>query len=1176
VLPILVFLLTLVSLLLHHRFTLEQTVQSPVRLGAVLRVHFRSGGFLRYFIFFVLLCSFTVEHAGLNAQEANGRVIGTITDPQGAAIAGVKITVIESDTQVSRTTTTQSDGSYQVLELPIGNYSVVAEQPGFSKVLTAPQKLLINQSLRIDIPLQLGQVSHTIQVEAAASNIETVVAQLGSSVTQKTIQNLPLNGRNTLDLALLQPGVVAANPLANAGTPSNNTAQSFNVAGGRSDSVTFLLDGGINNNLLSNGIVFQPNPDAVAEFHILTSNYGAEYGRNGGGIVSEVIKSGTNSIHGSAYDYLRNQDFNANLYFNNANHVPVPVLKRNQFGVSFGSPIVIPKLINGRDKLFFFISYQGQRQVSTTVNSAITVYTPSELNGDFSHSNASKTGPDQNVVRYLQAHPYYQANAALAAQGILDPVRIDPVAQNYIKAGLIPNSATGQIIPFGNAQSNSDDLIEKIDYAPAEKDRIFVTLNSGRAPSLNPFAVASSVPGYPTTTTTRRYHGVVDETHIFTPNIINDLRFTAQRNNILQAVPAGKLPISTALGINIISDNPTGPTFLSFASGAMVGYSVQGPTSLIDNTYDLSDVFTWTHERHTFKYGFTVEPYQDNTNYDFVVNGEFFLRGFSGVGSLNDRADFLFGLPDEYQQFGAAPSNIRSKYWAGFGQDEWRVLPNLTLTLGLRYEYSSPKFDTQGRSFSLKYGTQSTVFPGAPIGLLFPGDAAAPTGANFPDRNNFAPRFGFAYSPGEKKMSIRGGFGVFYDILKGEDNLQFNGQAPFYGYSDLGFNRLSGNPAGPVNYFSNPFVAAGQPNPFPSTPPSHNINFAQAGDLPIGGGGVYFVNPRIRTPYVYQYNLSIQRQIASSMVLEVNYVGSSSHKLTGLVDSNPFMLGTSTRLFGTQPGANPRYYSYLDTFDNVGRAHYNSLEAGFSKRLSGSLLGDTQFQLSYTYGHSIDNESGFRENTNRVPYYNQKQFTASSDYDIRHNLVFSGDWTLPFDKIWASGPSRLTKGWNLYPIVSYRTGYPLDIYAGISRSRLRIGPSGAGDPNLVRANLLTPNVPLFDPHNVQVLNGKTGTYYFNPADFGTFADINSNQNTYGTLGRNAIYGPGRVNTDISLVKSTALYSERAVLEFHADFFNIFNHAEFNNPNVTITNGTFGQITSTAPGRIIQLALHLTF
>jgi Carboxypeptidase regulatory-like domain/TonB-dependent Receptor Plug Domain len=1119
----------------------------------------------------ILFAAFFASCA-LQAQDATGRIVGVVTDPQKSSIVGAKVTITEVETKVIRTTTTAGDGAYQVLQLPIGIYSVTAEQTGFAKVVMQPQPLRINQALRVDISMQVGQVSDTVSVEADASGVETVVSGLGSTVTQKTISSLPLNGRNTLDLALLQPGVTASNSGATAGSGTT-----FNVAGGRSDSVTYLLDGGINNNLLSNGVVFQPNPDAVNEFKILTSNYGAEYGRNGGGIVSEVIKSGTNQIHGSAYDYVRNQAFNANTFFNNASSIPVPILKRNQFGATIGGPVVIPKVINGRNKLFFFVTYQGQRQVSTTVNAAVAVYTPAELQGNFSKSNTAKNGPDTKVVSFLQKYPFFQPDPSLAAQGIIDPSKINTVSANYIKAGLVPSAASGQVIPQGNASANSDDLIEKIDYSPSVNDRVAVTLSSGRAPTLNPFGT-SNVPGYPTTTTLRRYHGVADYTHIFSPNVINDIRFTAQRNNSLQSAPAATLPVSKALGINIISDNPTGPTDVSFSSGATIGFSVQGPTALIDNTYDLSDVLTWTKGKHTMKYGFTVQPYQDNTNYDFYINGEFFFSGSSGIGSGNDRADFLFGLPDEYLQFGAAPSNIRSKYYAGFFQDEWRVRSNLTLTLGLRYEYSSPKRDLQARSFSLKYGQQSVIFPGAPKGLLFPYDPGAPTGANFPDKNNFAPRFGFAYSPGAShKTSIRGGFGVFYDILKGEDNLQFNGQAPFYGFADLFFDPLSKNPTAPVNYMPNPFVAAGAPNPFPSTPPPHNIDFGASGNLPIGGGGVYYVNPNLRTPYVYQYNLSLQRQLTNSLILETSYVGSSSHKLTGLVDSNSMVLGTSTRYYGTQPGANNADYSYLDTFDNVGRAHYNSLEAGLSKRFSRTpYFGDSQFQLSYTYQHSIDNESGFRETTSRVPFYNQKQFVASSDYDLRHNIVFSGEWDLPFAQAWQSGPKRLTRGWSLFPIISYRTGFPLDISAGISRTRTRIGPSGDGDPNLVRANLLTANVPLFDPRNKQVINSKTGSYYFSPLDFGTFADINTNQNTYGTLGRNAIYGPGRFNADFSIVKVTPVSRERVTFEVRADFFNILNHAEFANPNLSITSGTFGQITSTAGPRIIQLAGHLVF
>src|ERR1051326_9396909 len=279
----------------------------------------------------------------------------------------------------------------------------------------------------------------------------------------------------------------------------------------------------------------------------------------------------------------------------------------------------------------------------------------------------------------------------------------------------------------------------------------------------------------------------------------------------------------------------------------------------------------------------------------------FFFQGPFGIGLSNEFAYFILGLPDEYLQFGEAPSDIRSHNVYGFLQDEWRAKRNLTLTLGLRYEYSSPKEDTRGRSFSLKFGQQSTRFPNAPKGLLFPGDAGAPTGANFPDKNDWAPRFGFAWDPfKDGRTSVRGGFGVFFDILKGEDNLQFNGQAPFFGFTSPVFNDCSvpGNCTFPTGFMSDPFTTTGTPNPFPSKAPAPNIDFGAAGFLPFGGGGVFFVNPHLRTPYIVQYNLDIQHELARNTALEVGYVGSQGRKLTTLVDANPFdpaTLATASR-----------------------------------------------------------------------------------------------------------------------------------------------------------------------------------------------------------------------------------------------------------------------------------------
>ena len=1129
-----------------------------------------------------LLAAFGLLALNASAQNTTGRIIGVVTDPTGSVIRGAKVTATNVATQISQDAMTSEDGSYQILLLPIGDYRVSAEATGFRRTVTDPQKLDINQSLKVDLKLEVGAVTETVSVEAVTTGVETVSATTGSVVGATEIREAPLNGRNVMSLATLVPGVIPG--VAGANTVAGGTG--FSIAGMRTDSVTFLLDGSINTNLLNNGLVLNPNPEAVEEFRVLTSNYNAEYGRNAGGIVSVQTRSGSNQFHGALYDYVRNSYFNANTFFNNASGLPIDSLKRNQFGVTVGGPVVIPKLFNGRNKVFFMMSYQGQRLTQLQTSSKVNTFTPAELTGDFSRSNSSGTGPDQKVVSFLQQFPTFQPDPTKAAQGIIDPTRINPVSQNYIKAGLIPTSASGFLFSQGGFKDNRDELTERLDFAITQNDHVFVTLGSSRNPQLSPFVFAN-VPGFPNATYANRYLGSANYTKTITPSLLNEFRFTAQRNNVFQAVPAGKAPTPNQLGIGIISDDPTGPTNIGLTSLSL-GYSVQGPTNLIDNTYTWSDTLTWNHGKHNFKGGFSYTPYQNNTAYDFYVNGEFFYYGTGGGSfSQNDKADFLLGLPDEYLQFGRAPSNIRTYNIASFFQDEWRVLRNLTLTFGIRYEYSSPKEDLQGRSFSAILGQQSTRFPKAPLGLVFPGDANAPKGSNFPDKNDWAPRFGFAWDPkGNGKMSIRGGFGVFYDILKGEDNLQFNGQAPFFGFADLIFDPLSAGFKGPSKYMSDPFGATGQPNTFPSRPPAKNIDFAANGFLPFGGGGVYFVDPHLRTPYVYQYNLSIQRELFRNMTLDLSYIGSDGHKLTGLVDGNPFVLGTKSRLFNAQPGVAAGSFSYLDTFANLGSSNYNSLAVGISQRMTDMrFFGSLQYQISYTYGHSIDNESGFRSRDSRVPAYDWNRFRASSDFDLTHYVAISGAWELPFAKAWGSGPKAITRGWTLYPIVTYRSGIPLDVTAGLSRSGTRIGPSGVGDPQLVRANLVG-NMTFFNPENTQPINGRTGNFFFDPTSFER-ASLNALQSsgaaatnpalrTYGTLGRNAFRGPDRANFDITVAKNIFLYKESVKLEIRADCFNCLNHTEWGNPTTSITSSVFGQISTTADPRIVQLAATFRF
>jgi hypothetical protein len=351
------------------------------------------------------------------AQDATGRILGTVYDQQGLVVPDVKITVTNTDTQDTRKATTNKEGIYQLLGLPIGNYKVSAEHAGFSKVNSAEQKLLINQSLRIDFKMEVGAESQTVDVGAEAAPVETVNPTLGQSITGRALTNMPLNGRDMLDLALLQPGVTESND-------DNGGAGSYSIAGGRTDSVTFLLDGGNNNDLLDNSNLLDPNPDAIAEFRLLTSDYTAEYGRNGGGIISIVTKSGTNQIHGSTFEFIRNRAFDANDYFNNELGIPRLDLKRNQFGATLGGPII-------KDKAFFFLAYQGQRQVETLPDVDVPVFTPQELLGNF--STAANGLPDPGVVSFLEANPWFATPNGDKAKGIIDPTKIDPVAQKYIQ-----------------------------------------------------------------------------------------------------------------------------------------------------------------------------------------------------------------------------------------------------------------------------------------------------------------------------------------------------------------------------------------------------------------------------------------------------------------------------------------------------------------------------------------------------------------------------------------------------------------------------------------------------------------------------------------------------------------------------------------------------------------------
>ncbi len=1182
----------------------------------------------------------------VNAQNSTGRIIGTVTDQQGAGVPAAKVRVTNVSTNVHWDTATNEDGGYQVLDLPIGSYKVAVEHEGFAKSVTDAQALEINQSLRIDIRMKIGAGSETVTVEAQAAQVETINPTLGGTVTGATIQNLPLNGRNTLDLALTLPGVVPiADDLGTYGTSNggSNGIGGISVAGGRGDAVTYLLDGGINNRVTSNQVVFNPNPEAVEEFRLLENNYTAEYGRNGGGTISVVVKSGTNSLHGSLYDYVRNDAFNASDFFDNELGQPRPVLKRNQFGGTIGGPITVPKLINGKDRFFFFFAYQGQRQTATQSQGLVSTYTPAELTGDFSQSgfraqNAQNpAGPEPNVACFLTGnwynaldltqpnnpvpipdgtgcakdvndspvqgtvHSFYQTalNGPANAQNAIF-TNTNPIAQNYIAAGLIPSSLTGQVFPQGSAKDNANQYVGKFDFYATQNDRISLTVGDNKEPILNPF-FGANVPGFSSAQTVWDYFANIGYTKTFSPALLNEFHATGQRWRNT-TVPASHPPVPAALGVNIQSDAPLGSPNLYFASGLSVGFD-PNVTWKADNTYAFTDTLTWNRGRHTWKFGGRFAIMQENSVYAYQTNGSFYFSGPFGIGSGNDLADFLLGASDEYFQFSKAPSNEHQKQYGAFAQDEWKVTPRLTLTLGLRYEYTTPETDKRGFSFSIIPGLQSKRFVNAPLGLVFPGDPGAPKGWYFPDRKNFAPRLGFAWDPfGNGKTSIRGGFGLFYDTLNGWMSDWSTDEPPFAGGADLIFDPILVPAGAPSTILSHPYENAcvnfdpntgsciapfGQTDPFPSVIPAPtNVDFGAAGFLPFGSSN-NFVNVHLKTPYIYQYNFSVERQLANGLMAEIGYAGSSSHNLLTWIDQNPFVLGTNTRVLNLQPGVPPDTFGYMPTFDGLNNANYNGLLASLTKRETDvRYLGQVFFTLAYTWSHNLDNGSGFNSRNAQIASYNHHRFYGNSDFDIRQRLTFSGGWDLPFARHWSSGPKRLTAGWSLYPIFFVQSGIPLDFTAGLRQHSIDPvpsapgGPSGAGDGEVVRANQMVSSVPTFDPHRMQTFSGVPGNYWFDPSAFQADPCIDAGTcplGFYGTYGRNSFHGPRRANLDLALEKTTNLVGERTRLIFRVEAFNLLNHTEFRPPSsASVSSGTLGQISSTYDPRILQISLRLAF
>lgn len=1079
----------------------------------------------------IVVLALALSGATTYAQTVLGTILGTVTDSSGAVVRGAKVTVTQIATGLGRTGFTNDVGEYSFPQLPTGPYKVEAELTGFKKTQRSGVELRVEDVLRIDLILQVGQMTETVAVEATAPIVSTDSSTLGGVVDNKTVTELPLNGRDFNQLSLMVPGVNSGTSKGTATSASASSAMSVN--GNRAQSNNFMIDGSDNNDLVVNYYVLGISTEAIQEFKVQTSTYSAEFGRSPGGQVNVATRSGANDFHGVGYEYLRNADLDSKNFF--AAPGPIPAYKRNQFGGSLGGRIK-------RNKTFFFANYEGARirQASPLV---ATVPTPAMKNGDFS---ALLAGSKPTVI--YDPASLNNVNGVFVRtpfpNNVLSPNEISRVGTNLINLFPNPNSGStansGTFVSDPTTVNDSNQYTGRIDHRFNENNSMF-----GRATHTHNDQLGTSGSlilgggtGYLYPTHNDYTQGAIDYTHLMGASMINEIRFAFNRlgSNQLTAPPGHIMDYTSQLGISGSSPAPVGfglPAF-TITGYSGLGNSTNQPQRRFDNTFDTTESFSWTKGRHSLKFGADIRRFQLNGLIDASTRGSITFNPYytaavttssSGVVSPvtntgNAVADALLGFP--YTSLIGVVFGGQKAIWTEelrtfavdlFAQDDFRVRRDLTVNLGLRWEYDSPAID--------KYNHLSNFDPSLPGGLLL----ASPQHQNVYDVKwrQFAPRIGFAYTPFGPKTVFRAGFGYFWDVEVLNMTAAINGSAPFVVQET--FQQST----------------TGVPNISLASP------WSGVGTAPIPGA--YLVETPYRNPYVMQWNFNIQQQLSPSLGLTVGYVGAKGTHLMMTYDDNA---PQPTPAFTQSLRPYPTFGSV--SVDSPGaNSNYNSLQISVEKRFSKGLA----FMSAYTFSKSIDDSSSF--SSTAIDVHDLALERGRSAFDTRHRWVSNYIWDIPYGHERSYGASSptfvnlLLGGWQMNGIFTLQTGIPVDPAVGLQLSGTQTGtrPDVSCNPNDF---------------------AHTVNEWFNTACFSdNFAG------RYGTSGRNIIIGPGTTDLDYAMLKKFSLGKEARFLQFRAEVFNIFNHPIFDNPNATFTSATFGKITSaTANARQIQFALRLAF
>jgi len=1236
-----------------------------------------------------------------SAQSTGGRVRGTVTDASGGAITGAKLLLTNEATGTQRDTASGSNGEYIFLEVPVGTYRIEVTQQGFKKYSRKGLVVNLNEVVNLDTPLQIGGTSEVVEVTGAPPLVDTTSTQLGAVVNERAVSQLPLAQRDAYQLLQLQPGVQSQVGLDTV--YGSDRAGVVSVNGGRGRDNNFTVNGGDGNDQFAGLPAIQPSPDAIAEFRVLTNTFDAEYGRNSGAVVNVVTKSGTNSFHGSAYEFFRNDALNARGFFDTSKLSYL----QNQFGATLGGPI-------HKDKTFFFVTYEGDRIRRGTSGDTVNVPTAAERVGDFS-SDPSFAGTLANA-NILNNRP-----GCLAALGrnsniadgtpygsifttnkiptpCMDQTALDLMNQFVPQANI--GDSLFQGVPLGHERSNQ--FTVKIDHELTKNQHLtgyyYLTDHFLAKPFARFQAGGANLPGFGDLTDERVQQINISHTWTIGATAVNEARFTLFREgqgtflhpqhtalvqDSCKTVPAANCfadPNNPDLGIHPgLGASREGVPFVNISGGFNIGNNFEGELPQVGNTFQWSDNFSKTIGKHDLKFGGDVRYQKFDQTLFFDVSGQYFYFGggpndpclgtidpTSGVcSSVNLFPNYLLGLPDEYGQGSAQQERVRTKALYLFAQDSYKLRPNVTLNYGLRWELTTPQADAGQKVQTFRPGQATTIYPcqlsattqaalgyadancnpgGSaqavfPLGVVVPGDTGVPKGLSNTYYKSFAPRIGIAWSPDAKdgllgklfggagKTSIRAGFGIFYNPVEQLVLEQFSAEPPFGG-STFVFN----------TQFNTPFLGQdGQtafPNPFNgilNPPRGQPVDWSVFRPILLFGQAAK--NPR--TQYAEQYNLTIQREVAKDLVLQLSYVGRQGHRLLASQDLNPGNPQTCLDIINITGGQCGPFladspYSFTVPAGTTFHLPYAPpktpggpnipcpiANAPAACTIVGAAGGGTPITLVGTRPYSspfCDPLSGngcpsdgvpvisdiFTQNTISNSAYNG--FQASLEKRFSHGLQFEAAYTYgksidnasTFESLVDPVNPKRNRALSLFDarnrlVLSYYWELPVPKFDGFKGKALDgwamsgITTFQSGFPIRITEqddielqssfDFETPGQPNIAAPFHKLDPRGPGNLGFNPD---AFTENTVLPGTIGNAPRTVCCGPGINNWEIAFLKITPL-SERFKMEFRGELFNAFNHAQFFQPDGNFTDGSdFGRVKRARDPRLIQFALKLSF